>query len=157
MTRLAAQLPSESKRILYEAAKRTRDPAAPEVVSLETFLKRVARRAGLGLPEAHRLSETVLETLAERIAGGEADDIAEQLPEELRQALERGKERTGGKAQRMSLDESTTRIAERLGVSYDQALDHTRAVFATLRETLADKEFSDLLSELPRGYYDALL
>jgi hypothetical protein len=30
-------------------------------------------------------------------------------------------------------------------------------VFATLRETLTDKEFSDLLSELPRGYYDALL
>jgi uncharacterized protein (DUF2267 family) len=157
ITRLAAQLPSEYKRILYEPAKRRRDPAAPEVVSLETFLNRVARRSALGLPEAHGSSETVLETLAERIAGGDADDIAEQLPEELRQALERGKERTGGKAQRMSLDEFITRIAERQGVSYEQALDHTRAVFATLRETLTDKEFSDLLSELPRGYYDALL
>jgi uncharacterized protein (DUF2267 family) len=157
ITRLAAELPSEYKRILYEATKRRRDPAAPEVVSLETFLNRVARRSALGLPEAHRLSETVLETLAERIAGGETDEIAEQLPEELWQALERGKERTAGKAQRMSLDEFITRIAERQGVSYEQALDHTRAVFATLRETLTDKQFSDLLSELPRGYYDALL
>jgi uncharacterized protein (DUF2267 family) len=157
ITRLAAQLPSEYKRILYEAAKRTRDPAAPELVRLETFLNRVARRSALGLSEAHRLSETVLETLAERIAGGKADDIAEQLPEELRDALQRGKERTGGKAQRMSLDEFITRIAERQGVSYEQALDHTRAVFATLRETLTDREFSGLLSELPRGYYDALL
>jgi hypothetical protein len=30
-------------------------------------------------------------------------------------------------------------------------------VFATLRETLTDKEFSDLLSELPRGCHDAPL
>jgi uncharacterized protein (DUF2267 family) len=157
ITRLAAQLPSEYKRILYDTTKRTRDPAAPEVVSLETFLNGVARRSALGLPEAHRLSETVLETLAERIAGGDADDIAEQLPQELWRALERGKGRTGGKAQRMSLDEFITRIAERQGVGYEQALEHTRAVFATLRETLTDKEFSDLLSELPRGYYDALL
>jgi uncharacterized protein (DUF2267 family) len=157
ITRLAAQLPSEYKRILYEAAKRPRDPAAPEVVSLETFVSRVARRSTLEPREAHRVSETVLETLAERIAGGEAEDIAEQLPEELRQTLERGKERTGGEAQRMSLDEFIARIAEREGVTYEQALEHARAVFATLRETLTDKEFSDLLSELPRGYYDALL
>ena len=157
ITRLAAQLPSEYKRVLYEAAKRTRDPAAPEVVSLEAFVSRVARRSAVGLPKAQWLSEAVLETLAERIAGGEADDIAEQLPQELRQTLERGKERTGGKAQRMSLDEFIARIAEREGVSYEQALDHARAVFATLRETLTDKEFSDLLSELPRGYYDALI
>jgi uncharacterized protein (DUF2267 family) len=157
ITRLAAQLPSEYKRVLYEAAKRTRDPAAPEVVSLETFLERVARRTALGPPEAHRVSEAVLETLAERIAGGEADDIAEELPQELRQPLDRGRERTGGRTQRMSLDEFIAGIAEREDVSHEQALDHARAVFATLRETLADKEFSDLLSELPRGYYDALL
>jgi hypothetical protein len=30
-------------------------------------------------------------------------------------------------------------------------------VFATLREALTDREFSDLLAELPRGYYEALL
>jgi hypothetical protein len=30
-------------------------------------------------------------------------------------------------------------------------------VFATPRETVTDREFSDLLAELPRGYYDALL
>jgi uncharacterized protein (DUF2267 family) len=157
ITRLAAQLPSEYKRILYEGAKRGRDPAAPEVVSHETFLERVAGRTALAQPEPHRVSEAVLETLAERIAGGEADDVAEGVPRELRQPLERGRERTGGKAQRMSLDEFVARIAEREDVTHEQALDHARAVFATLRETLTDKEFSGLLSELPRGYYDALL
>jgi uncharacterized protein (DUF2267 family) len=153
---LAARLPIEYKRrLLYEAAKRRRDPAAPEVITVGTFVRRVAGRAALGLAEAHWASEAVLETLAERIAGGEVDDLAEELPEELRQPLERGK--AAGKAQAMSLDELIARIAEREGISYEQALDHARAVFATLRETLTDKDFSDLLAELPRGYYEALL
>jgi uncharacterized protein (DUF2267 family) len=157
ITRLAAQLPSEYKRLLSDATRRRRDPGAPEVLTVEVFAKRVARHAALETPEAHRAGEAVLETLSERIAGGEADDLAEQLPEEMRPPLERGKARSGGKAQRMSLDEFIARIAEREGVGYEQALEHARAVFATLRETLTDKELSDLLSELPRGYYEALL
>jgi uncharacterized protein (DUF2267 family) len=157
ITRLAAQLPSEYKRLLSDATRRRRDPGAPEVLTVEVFAKRVARHAALETPEAHRAGEAVLETLSERITGGEADDLAEQLPEEMRPPLERGKARSGGKAQRMSLDEFIARIAEREGVGYEQALEHARAVFATLRETLTDKELSDLLSELPRGYYEALL
>jgi uncharacterized protein (DUF2267 family) len=154
---MAAQLPDGYKALLHEASRRRRDPGGPEVIGADTFIARVARRAALGLPEAHRATAAVLETLAERIAGGEVDDLAEQLPPELRPPLERGKGRTGGKAQRMSLDEFADRVAEREGISYEQALDHARAVFATLRETLDDKEFSDLLSELPRGYQEALL
>jgi uncharacterized protein (DUF2267 family) len=49
------------------------------------------------------------------------------------------------------------RIEDREGVTYEQALDHARAVFATLREVVPDKEFSDLLRELPRAYSEALL
>ena len=157
IARMAAQLPDGYKALLHETRRRRRDPGAPEVIGADMFIARVARRAALGLPEAHRATEAVLETLAERIAGGEVDDLAEQLPAELRPPLERGKARTGGKAQRMSLDEFADRVAEREAIGYEQALDHARAVFATLRETLEDKEFSDLLSELPRGYHEALL
>ena len=57
----------------------------------------------------------------------------------------------------MSLDEFVHRIEEREGMTYEQALDHARAVFATLREVIPDKEFSDLLRQLPRAYYEALL
>jgi uncharacterized protein (DUF2267 family) len=157
ITRLAGQLPHEYRSLIGEATRRRPDPGARELLAVEVFVKRVARRAALAPAEAHRASEAVLETLAERIAGGEADDLAEQLPEELRHALERGKSRTGGKAQRMSLDEFVARIAEREGASYEQALDHARAVLATLRETVTDNEFSDLLAELPRGYSQALI
>ncbi|HEY4429146.1 MAG TPA: DUF2267 domain-containing protein [Solirubrobacteraceae bacterium] len=157
MKRLAAQLPQEYRALLWEAGKQTRDPAAPAIVLGDVFVERVARRAGLDPAEARRVSEAVMETLAERIAGGEVEDLAEQLPEDLHPALERGRARTGGKAQKMSLDEFIERIADREGVSYEQALEHARAVFAALRDTITEKELSDVLSELPRGYQDALL
>ena len=56
----------------------------------------------------------------------------------------------------MSLDEFVVRVAEREGVSIEQALDHAQTVFATLREAIRDKEWSDLPAELPRGYAEAL-
>jgi uncharacterized protein (DUF2267 family) len=158
MARLAAQLPSEyGEELLGEAIKHRRDPGGPAVVVGDVFVERVARRAALSPTEARRASEAVMETLAERIAGGEVDDLAEQLPEDLHPALERGKAATGGKAQKMALDEFIERIADREGITYEQALEHTRAVFSALRGTVTEKEVSDILSELPRGYQEALL
>lgn len=157
MRRLEQDLPAEYRALLGEATRERRDPSAPAVVLGDLFVERVARRAALDPAEARQVSEAVMETLAERIAGGEVDDLAEQLPEDLHPALERGKARTGGKAQKMSLDEFVERIADRGEVRYEQALEHARAVFAALRDTLTDKELSDLLSELPRGYSEALL
>ncbi|MCW3019013.1 MAG: hypothetical protein JWN10_1321 [Solirubrobacterales bacterium] len=157
VAKLERQLSHDYRRLLGDATRRRRDPGSPEVVGAEMFARRVARRAGLDTDAARGVTEAVLETLAERIAGGEVDDLEEQLPEELRAPLERGKARSRGKAQPMSLDEFVARIAEREGTGYEQALDHARAVFAALRETLTDKELSDVLSELPRGYYEALL
>jgi uncharacterized protein (DUF2267 family) len=99
----------------------------------------------------------VLETLAERIAGGEVDDLAGYLPDRLRLPLERGKQSSGGKARGMSLDEFVGRVADREDASWEDALEHARAVFATLREALPDKEWSDVVAELPRAYSEALL
>jgi uncharacterized protein (DUF2267 family) len=155
--RLAEQLPSEYKRLLHEAEKRPLEREAPTSVVGDLFVERVARRAALDPPEARRAAEAVAETLGERLAGGEVEDLAENLPEDLHPALERGNARTNGKAQKMSLDEFVWRIAEREGVGWEQALEHARAVFAVLRETLPPKEFSDMLHELPSAYYEALL
>jgi uncharacterized protein (DUF2267 family) len=154
---MAAELPKDYRALIGEALGRRRDPAEYEVVPQDEFLDRVGGRAGLDPAAAERAAEAVLETLGERIAGGEADDIASVLPGPLRGALERGSERTRGKAQRMSLDEFVGRIADREGVAWEEALEHVRAVFATLREALPPKEWSDLLDELPRGYQEALL
>jgi uncharacterized protein (DUF2267 family) len=43
-------------------------------------------------------------------------------------------------------------VAERGGVDHDRAHDHTRAVFATLRDVLPDKDFRDIDSQLPADY-----
>jgi uncharacterized protein (DUF2267 family) len=154
ITDLLAELPKDYEPLLAEAVRSRRDPSAPEALPYEVFIERVEGRAGLDRAGAERATAAVLWTLAERLAGGEVDDLIEALPEELRPALERGKSR---KAQRLSLDEFVARVAEREGVSTEEALDHAQAVFTTLREALPDREFSDVLAELPRGYYEALL
>ena len=114
---LIAELPKDYAPLVGEAARRRRDPTAPEPLPYDVILDRVEGRAGLDRHGARRALEAVLETLAERIAGGEVDDLADALPDELRPPLERGRDRTGGKAQRMSLDEFVARVAEREGVS----------------------------------------
>jgi len=157
MSHLLAELPDDYAPLVGDAASRTRDPGAPEVLAYEQFLQRVADRAALFPDQATQVAAAVLEVLAERIAAGEVDDLAQHLPDELRAALERGKARTGGKAQRMSLDEFIRRVAEREGVDYTQALEHAGAVFRTLRDAVPDKEFSDLLDQLPRAYQEELL
>jgi uncharacterized protein (DUF2267 family) len=157
MSHLLAELPGDYAALLGDAASRGRVPGAPEVLAYEQFLQRVADRTALFPEQAGEVAAAVLEVLAERIAGGEADDLAQYLPEELRAALKRGKARTRGKAQRMSLDEFVRRVAEREGVDDTQAFEHAGAVLQTLRDSVPDKEFSDLLHQLPRAYQVALL
>ena len=108
---MLAELPADYAPLLEGAAQRTRDPAAPEVLSFEQFLRRVADRAALYPAAVRPAAEAVLETLAERIAGGEVDDIAEYLPPELRPVLERGQERSG--ARRAACRSTSSRIESR--------------------------------------------
>ena len=157
MSTLLGQLPGEYHALLGAAGEGRREQGAPAVVLGDVFVERVGRRAALGPGEARRASEAVIETLAERIAGGEVDELAERLPEDLHPALERGKARTGAVARRMSLDEFIERVSEREAISYERALEQAGAVFAALRDTLTDRELSELLAELPRGYREALL
>jgi hypothetical protein len=59
---------------------------------------------------------------------------------------------SNGAARRMSLEEFVRRVAEREGVTPDEAHAQARAVFAMLRETLPEREFDDVLAQLPRDY-----
>jgi uncharacterized protein (DUF2267 family) len=127
-----------------------------EVVAADEFLQRVADRAAVDAQDARRVTEAVLETLAERIAGGEVDDLIARLPVALHEPLKRGRERSGGKATRMSLDEFVERVAEREGVDLDNARDHVRAVLTTLREAVGDEEWVDVTVQLPDEYRSVL-
>jgi uncharacterized protein (DUF2267 family) len=147
---MVSELPADFAPLL-EGTRRSGIP-----MPLEEFLQWVSDRGGIDRETAHRASVAVLETLGERIAGGEVDDLVKELPPEFRPALERGKQRSGGRAQKMPLEEFVQRIAEREGVPVDVARDHARAVMNTIRDAVVAKEWHDISSELPNSYLQEL-
>jgi uncharacterized protein (DUF2267 family) len=147
---MLAELPKDFDPLVGKA----RPPSG--VMPAEEFTHRVADRAGVDEAAARRATEAVLETLAERLAGGEVEDVRKELPPELHAALRRGKDRVHGVARSMTLDEFLSLVAEREGATVDRAREDTRAVFATLRDALIQKTFTDVDAELPKEY-DALL
>jgi uncharacterized protein (DUF2267 family) len=150
---MASELPREFAPLITEAESVPGPPEAPVGrMSFDDFIERVGRRAGLDADGARRASEAVLEALADRISGGEVDDLVTRLPAPFRPALERGKLRSHGVARRMSVDEFLQRIADLEGTTPDQAKEHARAVFATLRQTVGEKEFRDVTAQLPKEY-----
>jgi uncharacterized protein (DUF2267 family) len=150
LTEVLAALPAEFDEL---------QPAgdASSVALTERFLRRVYERAPVrDDAAARRAAEAVLETLGERIAGGEVDDVLARLPVELHAPLRRGSRNNGGKAEQMTLVEFLERIADREGVTLDEAGDHARGVFLALRELVGDDEFLDILAELPPEYAETL-
>lgn len=146
---LAAELPKDYDALLGPAVH-------GEALPFDELVDRVQGRAGLDRHGAERALAAVLETLAERIAGREADDLAAVLPPELGSPLRRGRDRAGGKAQKLPLGEFLHRIADREGVAPEDALEHAQAVFKTVREIVPEKAWSHLLGQLPRDWPDAL-
>jgi uncharacterized protein (DUF2267 family) len=142
---LTAELPKDYWRLL---------PRGPYVAILpaDEFLRGVADRAGIDVEPARRATDAVLETLAERIAGGEVDDLVSRLPTQLHVPLKLGREQGGEEAMRMPFEEFLRRVAEREGASPEEAREHARAVFVTLREAVGDDEFFDVTAELPDEY-----
>ena len=156
---MASELPKDFEPLVTAAESRPApaDPPPPGVVMrFEHFIERVARRAGLARDEAVRATQAVLEALGERISAGQVDDLAARLPVELEQPLKRGKARSKGAARPLSLDEFVRAIADREGATADEAQEHARAVLATLREAVGEKEFADTVAQLPKEYAPVL-
>jgi uncharacterized protein (DUF2267 family) len=159
---MTAELPREFAPVVAPALlRRSPPPPEPPVPTHAWSAAKLADRVGMLAEDdkdtARRATEAVLETLAERISGGQARDLEGWLPPELRPPVERARQAKGEQPLPLSLDEFIERVAEREGVSPDQARRHARAVFATLREAIAQKEFADTLAQLPREYVDALV
>lgn len=117
-------------------------------MNYETFIDKVAERAGVPADEAVVLTTTTLQTLAERLTGGEALDLAAQLPKLLQTPLRPMQET----AERFPLAEFARRVGQRAGVPEAAASSGIRAVFATLREAVTGGEFDDLLAQLPADF-----
>ena len=150
LTEIVAALPADYDELLPPGD-------SSSVARTERFLRRVYERAPVrDETAARRAAEAVLETLGERIAAGEVEDLLARLPVELHAPLRRGARNSGGKAEQMTLTEFLERIADREGVTLDEARDHARAVFLALRELAGDDEFFDVVAELPSEYVETL-
>jgi uncharacterized protein (DUF2267 family) len=115
--------------------------------SYDEFVTIVEQVAGVGRERAERAIQATLQTLAERIDAGEARDLADQLPDELAPWLA-----TITPAERFDVDGFVRRVAEREGVDSEAAERHAEAVFTALGRALDDKEFGDLVAELPKDF-----
>ncbi|MFI2713600.1 DUF2267 domain-containing protein [Micromonospora sp. NPDC018662] len=114
------------------------------------FVDAVARRAELPTDDAATISRAVLQTLAERITADETADLAAQLPDDVGGYLVADGAATGAAV------DFLYRVADRAAVDPAVAEVGTRAVLATLRETVTVGEFQDLVAQLPRGF-DAMV
>jgi uncharacterized protein (DUF2267 family) len=107
----------------------------------------VEREARLTREKAERAVHATLKTLGERLSRGEARELAEELPDPFRLDLF-----DGDLAQRFGLDEFLRRVAEREGVSEDEACQHARAVFAALGFVVSPQELHEMTAELPKEF-----
>jgi uncharacterized protein (DUF2267 family) len=143
LTALAAELPQDFRPLVEHAAR-----GWVECMPANEFLRRVAERTGFAPETTRKVTGAVLETLAELISGRDIDHLIGKLSIELHAPLWRGREQIRGAPKRMSLDEFLKLVADREGVSREEAREHARAVLATLREAISEKEFSHITAHL---------
>lgn len=124
----------------------------PGGVDVEAFLRAVADRAGVPVEQAEALTRATFQVLAERISGGQAEDLAAHLPESMRDWLRPAEE----PAEHFSPRSFVRRVSDRSGVPPEVATEGVRAVFATLREAVPEKEFGEMHTQLPEEYDELL-
>ncbi|HEX7301161.1 MAG TPA: DUF2267 domain-containing protein [Solirubrobacteraceae bacterium] len=139
---VAEQLPVELRGWLT-----TDRPAEP--FHVDEFVRRVAMREGRrDLAEVERHVRAVFHALVHEIGRDELEDVRAELPKDFEPLLA-GIE-PPPPPQRMPVEEFL--VAEREGVTRDQAREHARAVLATLREAVPEDELRDVVAQLPDEY-----
>jgi uncharacterized protein (DUF2267 family) len=110
------------------------------------FLDRVRQAAGFAsMDEAASAIGATLSTLADRITAGQAQDIAVYLPAEFRGHLAGSPEPATAFDREIFLD----RIATAGQTDRATAERYARAVLTAVRETVPQREYADLLDQLP--------
>ncbi len=97
--------------------------------------------------EVEKATRATLETLKERLAGNEPSNLAAQLPPEIAPYLDG----EGGR-ESFSVDEFYERVAQREGVSQDEAVKHARAVATVVQTAVTGGEVDDVRSQLGNDY-----
>ena len=126
----------------------TAGPAAG--FDVDEFLRRVAEREGVGVPEAERHARAVFEVLR-HVLEREFDDVVAELPRNFAPLLG-----LPPLPEVPSGDVFVTRVSERAGLDPHEAEHAIDAVLETLAERIAGGEVKDLISRLPAPLHEPL-
>ena len=92
-------------------------------------------------------TRATLEALRERLAGNEPSNLAAQLPPEIAPYME-----GDGGREAFSVEKFYDRVAQREGVSHDEAVRHARAVTTVVQTAVTGGELDDVRSQLGDDY-----
>jgi uncharacterized protein (DUF2267 family) len=113
-------------------------------VTFKELVQTVARDTQLSVEESADLTRAVVQELGHRISRGEATQLAVELPYELATELMAGKH-----GQTFGLETLLERVRIHTGLNAEETRRGVASVLSALRETVSQKEFSDVLSQLP--------
>src|SRR3954454_20222106 len=116
----------------------------------DEFMRRLRDVSGLSEAQAVTAMRAVLVTLADRIGPKEAKDTASHLPKGVKEACEPEILNAG----EFDASEFLRRVAQRAGISPDEARERARAVFTVLQEAVPEGEREDWQYDLSPDYVD---
>ena len=117
----------------------------------KVLIRSVAERSTLSREESADITRAVLEGLAGQLGEGEAKRLTVELPEPMTEQLRAPRRRRHG-AHPIDVTKFIRQVAERTGLTENEARAGTAAVLAALRESMSPEDYSHLMGQLPSGY-----
>jgi uncharacterized protein (DUF2267 family) len=118
------------------------------------IVAKTAQRAGVTGDQADAITRGTVQALAEQAPGRQFRDLLEQLPKELKQAT--SAQAAGVTAAQRSLADFSMRVRELSGMDGSGVREGTKAVMATLAETVSHEQLQDVFAQLPPAFLDLL-
>ena len=117
----------------------------------KVLIRSVAERSMLSREESADITRAVLEGLAGQLGEGEAKRLTLDLPEPMTGQLRAPRRRRHG-AHPIQVTAFIRQVAERTGLTENEARAGTAAVLAALRESMGPEDYRHLMGQLPSGY-----
>ena len=117
----------------------------------KVLIRSVAERSMLSREESADITRAVLEGLAGQLGEGEAKRLALDLPDPMTEQLRAPRRRRHG-AHPIEVTTFIRQVAQRTGLTENEARAGTAAVLSALRESMSPEDYSHLMGQLPSGY-----
>jgi uncharacterized protein (DUF2267 family) len=117
----------------------------------KVLVRAVAERSMLSREESADVTRAVLGGLAGQLSEGEARRLTLDLPDPMTEQFRAPRRRRHG-AHPIDITEFIRQVAERTGLTEDEARAGTGAVLAALRDMVSEDDYGHLIGQLPAGY-----